>query len=577
VKISALIATYNRRDALEQCLRTLLDQDLGADQYEIVVVVDGSSDRTTEMLHSLKSPGNLVVIEQSNRGKSAALNVAVGASSGEIILIIDDDFLCDRALLSTHLASHEPESRRLVFGRIRSALQPAPSLAERAIHDGLECYYDRLDSNPQIEWPEDAWAGPNCSMSRKAFILAGGTDEENFPRRAEDSDLGLRLWKFGIQFKYEPRAIATHRWVKANRQYWADCIEDGASLFRLSRKHPETRPYWGFAGLASAPAWKLRAAKLACSSTVISRIALGVLAALSERLAAMKLSLGAKLFRVCTNLAGLVGARREAGSWRALVDQYGKRLPVLLYHHIGARTPRTRSSALTVNSASFKRQVRWLRWRGYVGITPAQWLAWRSTGEPLPAKPVLITFDDAFADIVQHAFPVLKQYGHRAAVFVISGLMRSGEVREGLPVMTQDQILDWSTRGIEFGAHTRTHPNLTTESEDRIEREVKGSQEDLEAAGIHPISFAYPLGAFNEQVRRAVDQAFSIAFTCEEGTNDLRTDPLLMKRIMVLPSDSLLDLEFRLALGWSPFYALRHRLRIGSRISRVWQALVPRS
>ena len=99
MKISAVIPTYNRCEALEKCIGTLLKQDLPTDQFEIVVVVDGSSDGTGEMLKSLKLGARLVVIEQQNKGKSAALNVGMKAATGEIVLIVDDDFLCDRALL----------------------------------------------------------------------------------------------------------------------------------------------------------------------------------------------------------------------------------------------------------------------------------------------------------------------------------------------------------------------------------------------------------------------------------------------------------------------------------------------
>lgn len=579
MKISAIIATYNRRPALEQCIRTLVEQDLPKDGYEIVVVVDGSSDGTGEMLRLLKAPVNLVVFEQENRGKSAALNAAVKEAAGEIVLIVDDDFLCDRALLSTHLAAHRADSRALVFGRIRSALPPRPSFAEQMMHEGIESYYARFEADPRLKWPEDAWAGPNCSMQRSAFLEAGGCDEKDFPRRAEDSDLGLRLWKIGVKFRFEPRATATHRWVKSNRQYWRDSIEDGASLFRLSRKHPETRPFWSFAGLATAPLWKQYGARILCSNLTVARLAMGLLGAAAACVAALPRMrrVGESIFRACTNLAGMAGARREAGSWRLLMGLYGRRLPALLYHQIGTPTAHMERYSITVTPERFRRHMRWLHWRGYVGITPAQWLAWCTEGKPLPKKPVLITFDDAYADLVENALPVVERYGHHAVVFVITELMREGKTWENSRVMTQEQAQEWAARGIEFGGHTRTHPDLTAESSDRVADEVKGSKQDLQAAGLIPVSFAYPFGCTNEQVRQAVDGVFPLAFTCDEGMNDLRTDGLLMKRTMVLPRDTVLDLEMRLALGRNPLIPLRARLRIRSRISRVWQSLLSRS
>ena len=91
------------------------------------------------------------------------------------------------------------------------------------------------------------------------------------------------------------------------------------------------------------------------------------------------------------------------------------------------------------------------------------------------------------------------------------------------------------------------------------------------------MSFAYPFGGFNDQVRDAVDGVFSLALTCEEGINNLRTDRLLLKRTIVGPRDTLTDLELKLALGRSPLDFLRTRLRIRSRIAAAWQSLLSRS
>jgi len=578
VRISAVIPTYNRREALKQCIRTLLDQDLPRDRYEIVVVVDGSSDGTLEMLRSLELGGMLLVIEQQNKGKAAALNVGMNAATCEIGLIVDDDFLCDPSLLSTHLAAHQEGSRKLVFGRILSQLQTVPSFAERTMHKGLSEYYARLESTPRLKWPEDAWAGPNCSMAREVFFEAGGADEKDFPRRAEDSDLGLRIWKIGIQFQFEPRAIAMHRWVKSNDQYWADCIEDGASLYRLSRKHPETRSHWGFAGLGVQALWKVGAAKLVCTNLTVARGALGFLVSCAERLIAHRWTqrAGERLITSCVSLAGLAGARREAGSWRALSALYGQRLPVLLYHHIGVPNPETAKHALTVSPTQFRRQMRWLRWRGYFGITSSQWLSWCEKGTPLPSKSVLITFDDAYEDLVENAFPSLVQFGHHACVFVITELMKSGKTWEGLTVMSKEQVGHWAAQGIEFGAHTRTHPELTTIPADRMKAEIRSSKEDLEEIGLTPMSFAYPFGGFNDEVKGALEELFQVALTCEPGINDLRTDMLLLKRAIVGPRDTLVDLELKLAIGRNPLDFFRSRLRIRSRLARIRQSLLSR-
>jgi len=242
---------------------------------------------------------------------------------------------------------------------------------------------------------------------------------------------------------------------------------------------------------------------------------------------------------------------------------------VLLYHHIGPPKPGTSHLSLTVTPAKFQRQVRWLRWRGYKAVTPSQWLAWRTTGAGLPKKPIMFTFDDAYSDCATYAFPVLQRFGFQSVVFVISGQVGGSTLWDGLPLMTIEQIRYWATHGVEVGAHTRTHPDLITASDHEALDEIAGSIEDLVKAGLRPLSFAYPYGCFDERVKRSVQGVFPLAFTCEEGLNNLQTDPLLLKRTMVQSGDTLLDIEFRAAFGKNPLDWLRSRVRLRTRLKKV--------
>jgi len=245
----------------------------------------------------------------------------------------------------------------------------------------------------------------------------------------------------------------------------------------------------------------------------------------------------------------------------------------LLYHRIGEPRPETAHLSLTVTPSAFLRQMRWLRWRGYTAISPAQWLASRAGGKALPRKPILLTFDDAYADTATHAFPVLQRFNFPSAVFVITGQIGGVTSWDGLPMMTMEQLLHWSMRGVEIGAHTRTHPDLTTISDNAVADELIGSREDLSHDGLRPLSFAYPYGAFNDRIRRSVDGVFPLAFTCEEGLNDLETDPLVLRRTMVHPGDSLFDIEFRAAFGKSPLDWFRVHVRLRSRIRNTLRRL----
>jgi peptidoglycan/xylan/chitin deacetylase (PgdA/CDA1 family) len=325
------------------------------------------------------------------------------------------------------------------------------------------------------------------------------------------------------------------------------------------------RSRFGFAGVVTAPAWRRGAARVLASAPAYPVIlVLRLSAALFERMpnpSGLR-RIGLHLNRVCRAAAMLAGARRAAGSWQALLKFFGSRLPVLLYHDIGLPIPFAENPSLTIRPTIFERHLRCLRRLGYTSISPSQWLAWIELGNPLPDKPILLTFDDGCASLVKNALPVLERYGFSATIFAITRL--SSWV--GLPLMSMEEIKRWFARGFEIGGHSRTHPKLTTLDAVALHEEVRGCRIDLIEAGIRPVSFAYPKGLYNKEVRSAVESSFPIAFTTDEGLNDLRTDPLLMRRTMVRPGDTLLDVVLRAHFGWSATWELRTYLRLRSRI-----------
>lgn len=250
------------------------------------------------------------------------------------------------------------------------------------------------------------------------------------------------------------------------------------------------------------------------------------------------------------------------------------KLPVLLYHRVGPFRP-SACPSLSISSDQFAVQMRWLARHGYVGIRAADWLAWRRQGTPLPPKPVLLTFDDAYADIVQHALPVLRHYGFSAVVFVITKKIGGATDWDGAPLMTAEEIKDWHAQGIEFGGHSRTHPDLTTLTGPALEEEVIGCGKDLaQLLGVPATTFAYPYGWHNEIVRSCVRKAFNLAFSIEEGMNDSCTDRSLLRRTMIQPGDFLIDLTCRLRFGWSPMHRFRSHVRLRSRCAQVLRFLL---
>ncbi len=248
------------------------------------------------------------------------------------------------------------------------------------------------------------------------------------------------------------------------------------------------------------------------------------------------------------------------------------RLPVFVYHQVAPDLP-DRHHSLFMSPDLFERQIKWLAKQGFTAIRPSDWLAWRREGIPLPRKPVLLTFDDGFAATAEHAFPILRRYGFTAAVFVVTGhIGGQNEWDEGIgwgphKLMTAEQIRKWAAEGIEFGAHSRTHPDMRELDPPRLEEEVKGSRDELAAIVGAPVtSFAYPYGLYIETTQDCVRQNFGLAFGVRPGVNNRTTDLHCLKRTLPQWNDTSRDLMSRVVLGWSWAEAV---LWLGYRSSRL--------
>ena len=231
------------------------------------------------------------------------------------------------------------------------------------------------------------------------------------------------------------------------------------------------------------------------------------------------------------------------------------RCAALLYHHVGPLTAGMYPK-MSIEPRQFERQVGWLKRRGYASILPSDWLTWHSGTAVLPEKPVMITFDDAYADIAEYALPVLKHYGFTATIFVVTervGATNSWDTQNGyasLPLMTKEQILRWSAEGFAFDAHGRTHRDLTKLDDAALANEIAGSASDLEELlGTPTTSFAYPYGAWNDLARSIAAKHFPIAFSCISGMNTLATDPHLLRRVLIPTRASLLDFALSVRTG----------------------------
>jgi peptidoglycan/xylan/chitin deacetylase (PgdA/CDA1 family) len=190
---------------------------------------------------------------------------------------------------------------------------------------------------------------------------------------------------------------------------------------------------------------------------------------------------------------------------------------------------------------------------------------------------VLITFDDGYGDLAEHAVPTLRRHGFGAVIFVVAdeiggvnrwdGVLGYGTQR----LMAAAELRDAAASGIEIGAHSRSHAELPTLSEAQLADELDGSRDRLARLLDRPITaFAYPYGLSNPTVEAAAAARFALSFGIAEGLNGLGTPPDRLRRTMVRPNDTVLDLRLRVRLGWSPFQSVRAVLRLRARWRALW-------
>lgn len=188
---------------------------------------------------------------------------------------------------------------------------------------------------------------------------------------------------------------------------------------------------------------------------------------------------------------------------------------ILAYHSVSGH----REDALAVRAADFEYQIDWLHRHGYRSLTLTEYLSQTiDKGERI----LIITFDDGYADNFTTAFPVLKHYGFRATIFLVSDYVNTDHVFSwDIPkiinpsdsawyrLLTWEQVHEMSAYGIEFGSHTCTHPRqLTTLSKEHCWEEIARSREDLESkVGRNIASFCYPRGDLNAEVIQLVEKA----------------------------------------------------------------------
>lgn len=575
-RLSVIVPTFQRRDLVVQLVQALGRQRCDA-PFEVVVVVDGSTDGTAEALGAFAAELPLRLVVQPNRGLARARNRGAAEAVGEILLFLDDDMDPDPSLIAEHDRSHRAGADA-VTGVIPLHPDSPPTLLAHGVGVWADDQARRM-AEPGYVARFDEVVNGQLSVRRDVFERLGGFDERFTAGGSygnEDLDFAYRLLEGGHRVVHNPRAVSRQRYIVDAATHLRQYAHAGEADVTFARKYPEMAE-WIFAkpraqARVHRVLWRpvLRAPRLAAlavapfRAVITSRVDRGRMDRLTAR----------SFF-----------ALRAVDYWRGVHRGGGipgsHPLRVLCYHAIADLAGDPEIEAYGVPPAQFTLQLDALRRAGYRFVAPDELVRFLDGRGGLPRRPLLLTFDDCYRDLLTRALPLLEQRGIPAIAFAVTGLL--GRTNEwdlphgsgGLPLLDATGLTEAARGGVEIGAHSHTHRSLVAIPDAALRAETAGSVAQLRRVmGASVRFFAYPFGEHDARARRAVEAAgVRAAFTTDPGRVRAGDDPYRLRRVEILRGE--VGLAFRVKVATAGcLYDLVPRLRSRARVrTRLRQLL----
>jgi glycosyltransferase involved in cell wall biosynthesis len=248
--LSVIIPTYNRRDSLLRTLQALERQTFSNDQFEVVVISDGSTDGTAAAVRQFQPAYRLRFTEQPNQGPSVARNKGAQLADAPIVVYLDDDIEPCADFLAVHASAHEHDLRMVLIGPQTGPMNERMPAWIAWEHTMLQKQYRNFTNGVWSTGPNNLYSG-NFSLRREHLLAVGGFNAQ-FTRQ-EDVELGFRLEKHGLHFHFNPCADGIHRptrtfaaWYKTPFEYGRRDVQMSrdlgeASVLSLARRHFKER------------------------------------------------------------------------------------------------------------------------------------------------------------------------------------------------------------------------------------------------------------------------------------------------------------------------------------------------
>lgn len=257
-----------------------------------------------------------------------------------------------------------------------------------------------------------------------------------------------------------------------------------------------------------------------------------------------------------------IGDRIES-IYRSVYVNYKKlEIPVLMYHRVVSDTKEAGKHGIYVTAEQFEKHLKYLKNHEYSCLSFDE-----AFGTNLPdGKSVILSFDDGYRDNYDVAFPILKKYGFKATIFLVAGLNYNrwdcntpGEPK--LEFLTDPEIKKMQKYGIEFGAHTLTHPDLSKITIDQARREIIESKKVIEnRTGRRVTIFAYPYGGLNSSVKEIVRSAgFKYGLATDSGPLPIHEDRFQIRRIGVFPNTNFFGFAHKAGGSYTFYRQKKHR------------------
>ena len=544
IEASVIIPTYNQAKRLHACLDSLSRQTQPASSFEVVVAVDGSTDDTLQMLSAYQAPFRLRVIPQQHQGQCAALNHGAEAAEGRICIFLDDDIAAAPQLVEEHVRLHSQQEAVIGIGKISLSLPPGSDGFVRSFAREWENHNAALEKESRPPTWQDCFGG-NMSVARSAFLAVGGNAIDL--ARAYDLELAYRLTEHGGSIVYLAAALGVQDQRKGFRELISDAEKSGAACVELSRRHPPMLS--SLLGSFSEQRPLTAALLRALLALNLSPSALGKIHRFIGKW--FDSDFYYQLLHRYGFWRGVKHASPDADFWKSLIQG----VPILMYHAFGAPGERPGRYIIPINQ--FKRQMAWLKWRGYHVLGLQEYVKRRVANRLPPPHSVILTIDDGYAETYNLVLPILRRYGFPATVFLVTqnlgsamGWDHSTEL-SGRSLLSWQNIREMNQGGIDFGAHSRTHPDLTLLSPEQAFKEIAGSKEDLEECLENPApAFCYPYGKYSRSTQSLVEKSgFLSGCSIDIGKNTLATSLQALRRVEIRGTDSLLQFALSVHYG----------------------------